>query len=62
MMAIENIPLAETKGYVQKVLANWWFYQSRTQDDAWSLAALADNHWPVVDERGRGRGARVAQR
>jgi soluble lytic murein transglycosylase-like protein len=45
-MFIESIPFDETRGYVQKVLANVWVYESRMGKPTWSLTALARNQWP----------------
>jgi soluble lytic murein transglycosylase-like protein len=57
LMYIESIPLAETRDYVQKVLANWWIYQDAMDARPWGLQALADNYWPVVDAA-TGQGTR----
>lgn len=46
VMFVESIPIDETRGYVQKVLANVWIYESRLGKDMWSLASLVRNRWP----------------
>ncbi|MFZ2587105.1 MAG: transglycosylase SLT domain-containing protein [Alphaproteobacteria bacterium] len=43
---VESIPFDETRGYVQKVLANLWIYESRLGKSSWSLTSLARNQWP----------------
>ena len=48
LLFIESVPLAETRGYLKKVLANLWAYQARAGGTAPSLQALAENRWPEV--------------
>lgn len=44
---LESIPFDETRDYVEKVFANYWLYQQRMGQKAWSLNALADGYWPL---------------
>ena len=48
LLFIESVPLAETRGYLKKVLANLWSYQGRLGGRIPSLQALAENRWPEV--------------
>ena len=49
LLFIESVPLAETRGYLRKVLANLWAYQGRSGGAIPSLQALAENRWPALD-------------
>lgn len=54
LLFIESIPFAETRGYVKKVLANFWAYRFRLGQETASLDAVAGGDWPVymaVDAR-----------
>lgn len=46
LLFIESIPIAETRDYVERVLANLWIYQARLQQDTPSLAEIANGDWP----------------
>lgn len=46
LLFIESIPFAETRHYVEKVLANYWLYSLRLKQPTPSLDALARNLWP----------------
>ena len=48
LLFIESVPLAETRGYIKKVLGNLWAYQVRLDKPSPSLQALAENRWPHV--------------
>lgn len=43
---LESIPFDETRDYVEKVFANYWVYQQRLGQRAWSLDALTRGTWP----------------
>ena len=47
LLFIESVPLAETRSYLKKVLANLWAYQARAGGTIPSLRALAENRWPA---------------
>ncbi|MEK0084710.1 lytic transglycosylase domain-containing protein [Benzoatithermus flavus] len=53
LLFIESIPLAETRSYIKRVLANLWAYQARAGQPIPSLQALAENRWPEVMPVGR---------
>lgn len=42
LLFIEMIPIHETRDYVERVLANYWIYQSRTNKKLPSLTALSE--------------------
>ena len=48
LLFIESIPIAETRGYVKKVLGNLWAYQTRLGQSTPALQALAENRWPEI--------------
>jgi soluble lytic murein transglycosylase-like protein len=48
LLFIESVPLAETRSYIKRVLANLWAYQARAGQPIPSLQALAENRWPEV--------------
>jgi soluble lytic murein transglycosylase len=48
LLFIESVPLDESRGYVKKVLANLWAYQTRLGQPTPSLQALAENRWPGI--------------
>ena len=60
LLFVESVPIAETRGYVKKVLANLWAYQSRLGEPSPSLLALAENHWPDVPPATADKGKAVA--
>ncbi|RTR23071.1 lytic transglycosylase domain-containing protein [Azospirillum griseum] len=47
LLFIESLPFAETRDYVEKVMANYWIYRLRMGQDSASLAAVAAGKWPV---------------
>ncbi|KAB7739899.1 transglycosylase SLT domain-containing protein [Parvibaculum sedimenti] len=46
---IESIPAPETRGYIERVLTNFWIYRSRLGQPLHSLDATASGDWPVYD-------------
>lgn len=46
LLFIETIPFAETRGYVERVLCNYWIYRMRFDQSNESMQALADSRWP----------------
>lgn len=48
LLFIESVPLAETRGYIKKVLTNLWVYRARLGQPNVELLALAENRWPVL--------------
>jgi soluble lytic murein transglycosylase-like protein len=47
LLFLESIPLAETRIYVERVLANYWIYQLRLGQPTPTLDAVAAGDWPV---------------
>lgn len=47
LMYIETIPAAETRAFVERVVASYWIYQIRLRQPASGLDAIAANRWPV---------------
>lgn len=48
LLFIESIPSRETRGYVERVVANYWIYQDRLGEKKVTLDQLARGEWPVV--------------
>jgi len=46
LLFIESIPARETRGFVQRVLANLWIYRMRFGQPSPSLDSLAAGEWP----------------
>lgn len=61
LLFIEMIPMAETRNYVERVLANYWIYRMRLDQPLPSLDAVAEGKWasytPMDDN---GAGVRLA--
>lgn len=45
LLFIETIPYAETRTYVERVMANYWIYRKRFDQNDDSMQALADGKW-----------------
>lgn len=43
---IESIPVAETRVFVERVLANYWIYSMKFGQDTRSLDRVAEGEWP----------------
>ena len=50
LLFIEVIPSAETRIYIERVMANYWIYNIRFGKDNYTLRQLANDRWPVIDE------------
>ncbi len=47
LLAVESIPAAETRNFIQRVLANYWVYKARLGGPNTSLNDLANGRWPI---------------
>ena len=47
LLFIESIPAPETRGYIKKVLSNFWLYRSRFGQKIPSLDQIASGQWPL---------------
>ncbi len=47
LLFIESLPFAETRDYVEKVMANFWIYRLRLGQETAALDAVAAGKWPV---------------
>ena len=47
LLFLESIPIPETRQYVKKVMANFWAYRARLNQDRLSLTQLAEADWPA---------------
>lgn len=46
---IESIPAPETRGYIERVLTNFWIYRAKLGQPSRSLDASASGDWPVYE-------------
>jgi soluble lytic murein transglycosylase-like protein len=46
LLFIESIPSRETRGFVERVIANMWVYQQRLGQPSPSLDAVVAGDWP----------------
>ena len=49
LLFIEVIPARETRIYIERVMANYWMYNSRFGHFNPTLKALSQNKWPVIE-------------
>ena len=49
LLFIESIPASETRGYIERVVMNFWIYRSRLGQPFPSLDASASGNWPIYD-------------
>lgn len=57
LVFIESLPSRETRGYVERVVSNYWIYQDRLGERKVTLDQLARGEWPVVKWNPRERVA-----
>ncbi len=58
---IESIPSAETRGYVERIMTNFWLYRMRLGQPAPSLDDAAAGKWPVYHPVERATGFEEAR-
>lgn len=51
LMFIETIPFAETRSFVERVMANYWIYQMRLDEPTITLDRLAEGSWPIYERK-----------
>ena len=49
LLFIEVIPSAETRIYIERVMANYWIYNMRFGNKNHTLEQLAEGKWPTID-------------
>jgi soluble lytic murein transglycosylase-like protein len=59
LLFIESIPSRETRGYVERVVANYWIYQDRLGEAKTTLDQVARGEWPVLTWSDRPRVAEL---
>lgn len=47
LLFIETLPSAETRNFIERVLANLWIYRARFEQDQPELDAVAAGEWPL---------------
>ena len=50
LLFIEIIPAKETRLYIERVMANYWIYQSRFERSLTGIEALSAGKWPMLEE------------
>lgn len=48
LLFIEVIPARETRIYIERVMANYWIYQSRFGQELTGIKALSKGKWPML--------------
>ncbi len=48
LLFIEVIPSAETRIYIERVMANYWIYNVKFNLPNPTLQQVAEGHWPVL--------------
>ncbi len=61
LLFIESIPSRETRGYVERVVANYWIYQDRLGEAKTTLDQVARGEWPVLTWSENPRVAALAE-
>lgn len=62
LLFIESIPSRETRGYVERVVANYWIYQDRLGEAKTTLDQVARGEWPIITWSERARVAALIER
>jgi soluble lytic murein transglycosylase-like protein len=56
LLFIESIPVAETRIFVERVIANYWIYRIKYHQDTASLDKVAEGDWPIYLAQDHRRG------
>ena len=51
LLYIETVPAQETRGYIERVISNYWAYRARLGQPSQTLAAVASGQWPIYNAR-----------
>ena len=51
LLFIEVIPARETRLYIERVMANYWIYQSRFEQSLTGIKELSVGQWPMLKEK-----------
>lgn len=49
LLFIESIPSRETRGFVERIMVNYWIYRSLMNQPLESLDETAAGHWPIYN-------------
>lgn len=47
LLFIESIPFRETRGFVERIMANYWIYRTLMNQPVHSMDDLIAGHWPI---------------
>ena len=51
LLFIEVIPARETRLYIERVMANYWIYQSRFEQKLTGIEELNKGQWPMLEKK-----------
>lgn len=51
LLFIEVIPARETRLYIERVMANYWIYQTRFEQDLTGIDDLINGKWPMLEKK-----------
>ncbi|MBW7910252.1 MAG: lytic transglycosylase domain-containing protein, partial [Alphaproteobacteria bacterium] len=61
LLFIESIPVAETRIFVERVLANYWIYRIKFRQRTTSLDDVAEGNWPIYNDQDLKAGRGLAE-
>lgn len=50
LLFIESIPSRETRGFVERIMVNYWIYSSLTKSSFESIDAVIQGEWPIYQK------------
>ena len=50
LLFLEVLPSKETRGFIERILINYWVYQNLTNSSLGSLDSLVQGDWPMYKE------------
>ncbi|WP_254434795.1 lytic transglycosylase domain-containing protein [Magnetospirillum sp. UT-4] len=62
LMFIESLPSRETRGFVERVMTNYWIYRARLGQTSPSLDAVAAGAWPRYEAQDASSSSRKGSR
>ena len=60
LLFIEMIPYPETRAFVERVMANYWIYRTKGQQNTPTLSAVANDQWPIYSNDNNQELQRIA--
>lgn len=47
LLFVESLPFSETRGFIQRVMTNYWIYGQRLSKESATLDAVSTGEWPI---------------